>query len=264
MLALIAGQGALPRAVAEAQAQPPVVCALEPLEPEGLTPDIRFRIERLGRLLRDLEVRGVTTVCMCGAVPRPELRLGRLDWRTLRLLPRVIRALRRGDDGALRIAVSIFEDAGLRVIGAHEAAPVLLPPPGVATRTTPGEGVAEMAALGDQVSAEQGAVDLGQACVIRGSEVLAREDDSGTDAMLAALPEGGGAGGILYKAPKPGQDRRVDLPVIGPQTARGAVRAGLAGIVIEARGVMVLNRAEVIEALDAAGAFLWVRERPEP
>ncbi|NIY99381.1 LpxI family protein, partial [Salipiger sp. HF18] len=72
----------------------------------------------------------------------------------------------------------------------------------------------------------------------------------------------GAEGGVLYKAEKPGQDTRVDLPVIGPRTARGAIRAGLAGIVVSAGGVMVLDRDEVLSLLDEAGLFLWVRERP--
>jgi DUF1009 family protein len=66
-------------------------------------------------------------------------------------------------------------------------------------------------------------------------------------------------GGLLYKAPKPGQDLRADLPAIGPDTVRGAAAAGLEGIVIEAGGVMVLDRAETVRAADAAGLFLWVR-----
>jgi DUF1009 family protein len=130
--------------------------------------------------------------------------------------------------------------------------------------------------------------------VIRHGRVIATEDADGTDAMLARLAGGdtpdqagnpldwmldsadallgsaadwlsNGAAlgtGFLYKAPKPGQDRRADLPVIGPGTAQAVAAAGLSGIVIEAGGVMVLDRASTLDALDTAGLFLWVRERP--
>ena len=64
---------------------------------------------------------------------------------------------------------------------------------------------------------------------------------------------------MLFKGPKPGQDRRIDLPAIGPATVAGAAAAGLAGIAVEAGGVMILDRAETIAAADAAGLFLWVR-----
>jgi DUF1009 family protein len=67
------------------------------------------------------------------------------------------------------------------------------------------------------------------------------------------------AGGVLVKAPKPAQDRRADLPAIGPGTAEGAARAGLAGIVVQAGGVMVLDLPATVAACDRAGLFLWVR-----
>ena len=126
--------------------------------------------------------------------------------------------------------------------------------------------------------------------------MIAREDASGTDAMLAGLtdparraPEAGDplswafdasgellqlaadwlsgvpaahgprAGGILYKAPKPGQERRTDLPTIGPTTVLRAAEAGLAGLVIESGGVLVLDLPRVVALLDAADMFLWVR-----
>jgi DUF1009 family protein len=66
------------------------------------------------------------------------------------------------------------------------------------------------------------------------------------------------AGGVLFKAPKPGQELRADMPLIGPDTAAQVVRAGLAGIAVQAGGVMVLDRARVVETLEVAGRFLWV------
>jgi DUF1009 family protein len=61
---------------------------------------------------------------------------------------------------------------------------------------------------------------------------------------------------VLLKAPKPGQDRRIDLPAIGPATVAGARAAGLAGIVVEARGVMVLDREECVAEAEKSGLFL--------
>ncbi|GIR10091.1 MAG: hypothetical protein CM15mP21_3530 [Hyphomicrobiales bacterium] len=49
-------------------------------------------------------------------------------------------------------------------------------------------------------------------------------------------------GRVLAKIPKPQQDRRIDLPALGPQTIAGAARAGLAGIVFEADGVLLRHR----------------------
>ena len=260
MLALIAGRGALPRAVSDGLTEPFVTCGLAHCPPDQVTADHLFPLERLGGFLRWLRLRGVTRVCLCGAVTRPDLSIARLGPRTLPLLPSLVRALGRGDDGALRIVIDILEGAGFEVLAAQDLVPGLLPEAGVLTRARPAESVASDARVGDRVSGMQGREDLGQACVLKAGALIAREDDAGTDAMLRALgPEA--AGGLLYKAPKSGQDRRADLPVIGPRTACSAAKAGLSGIVIESEGVIVLDLPRVIEQLDAAGLFLWVRER---
>lgn len=260
MLALIAGRGALPRAVAEGMAEPFVVCGLAHCPPDHLAGEHLFRVEQLGNFLHWLRRRGVTRVCLCGAVTRPDLSPRRLSLRTLPLVPRILRALKRGDDGALRIAIDILENAGFQVLAPQDLVPALLPPAGVPTQAGLPEAAAADALLGDRISLEQARNDLGQACVLKSGTVVAREGWPGTDAMLRELgPEA--AGGLLYKAPKPGQERRADLPVIGLDTAQNAVAANLGGIVVEADGVMVLDLPEVLAALDTAGLFLWVRER---
>ncbi|MFP4238019.1 MAG: LpxI family protein [Rhodosalinus sp.] len=299
MLAIIAGEGSLPAAVAAAQPRKPLVCAVRGHPPAGLEPEITFRLETLGGLFTTLHARGVTQVCICGAVRRPQIDLAALDDATMPLVPRMREALQKGDDGALRVLIALLEEEGFEVVGAHQAATDLLPPAGLPTMARPGPETAAEADLGARVVAELGAADLGQACAIRGDSVLAREGPDGTDAMLARLapPRGtaplrpagepfgwaadmmgdvlGGAAdwlsgqdgspdrpraGILYKAPKPGQDQRADLPAIGPGTVESVARAGLAGIVIEAGGVMVLERAKTVAALDRAGLFLWIRD----
>ena len=82
----------------------------------------------------------------------------------------------------------------------------------------------------------------------------------GTDWMLkslAARPDQGG--GYLYKAAKPGQDIRADMPTIGPDTITAAKYARLDGVVIEHGRVMVVDREETVRRADEAGLILWVR-----
>jgi DUF1009 family protein len=290
MLALIAGTGDLPPALVARLAARPLICALDGFRP-AVTPDLTFRIEQLGSFLADLKARGITTVCMAGAVTRPPIDPTAIDDATKPLVPRIMEAIAQGDDGALRAIIAIFEEAGLTVQAAHESAPDLLPEAGVLSRKPATIDNRQDAVTAEQTVAQMGRDDVGQACLVRNGRVLAREGQAGTDAMLAqfvpsddpiwAAVDGLGAvlgsaaewlsgaegepvdarGAILFKAPKPDQDRRADLPVIGPQTARAAVAAGLAGIVIEHGGVMVLDLAQVLAVLDDAGLCLWVRPK---
>ncbi len=262
MLALIAGTGALPAELVAQLDSPPLVCALQGFEPAGVAVDIRFRIETLGTLVAELMTRGVTELCMAGGVRRPPIDPAAIDAATLPLVPVLQQALMQGDDGALRALIGIVERAGIAVRAAHEIAPDLLPPPGVLTRSQPSDADRADAARGARIVAAMAAADVGQACAVARGQALAIEGVYGTDWMLASLaarpdPQGGG---LLFKAPKAGQDRRVDLPAIGPGTVSGAAAAGLRGIVIEAGGVMVLERKATLLACDTAGLFLWVRE----
>ncbi len=291
MLALIAGRGALPAAVAAAQASQPLVCSLEGYAPDDLRADMTFRLETIGTLIAELRARGVTDVCFCGAIDRPKVDPTRIDALTAPLVPIVAAAVQAGEDGALRAIMGLFEDAGMTAHAAHDLAPDLVLPPSHPTRMRAPDWAEADVAVALNVLASQGRADLGQACVIRAGAVLAREDARGTDSMLAGLSghaspllddgdmvsdimdmagEALGAAadwlsgdpprsGLLFKAPKPDQDVRVDLPTIGPTTAQGAADAGLAGIVIAAHGVIVLDRPRVIDLLDAAEMFLWVR-----
>jgi len=71
-----------------------------------------------------------------------------------------------------------------------------------------------------------------------------------------ALGRARGGRGVLVKRMKPGQDLRVDLPAIGPETVTRAAESGLAGIAVEAGRVLVAGRAETVRRADAAGLFL--------
>ncbi|MGI1661805.1 LpxI family protein [Palleronia sp. KMU-117] len=293
MLALIAGQGALPALVLRRRPDA-LVCELAGF-PSGLAASRTFRIERLGAFLQDLRTAGVTEVCLAGRVGRPRLDPAAIDTATLPLVPRMMAALAQGDDAALRLVLAFFEEAGFAIRAAHDLVPEVLPSEGVLTGAAPGPTVERDLARARAAHAALGAADVGQAVVVAEGQVIAVEALPGTDWMLTSLlardpvfaPTGGlfddplgvaadvfggvaqgprprrdpalPAGGILYKAPKPGQDRRVDLPAIGPETLRRAAAAGLEGIVIEAGGVMLLDRDAALAVADRTGLFLWVR-----
>jgi UDP-2,3-diacylglucosamine hydrolase len=105
---------------------------------------------------------------------------------------------------------------------------------------------------------------VGQACVVAGGLCLAVEALPGTDAMLtavAALPSAlrPPIKGLVYKAAKPGQDRRIDLPTIGPATLDLVAAAGLGGVVFQAGSVICLDLPAMLAQATARGLFLWAR-----
>lgn len=274
MLALIAGTGALPRyIVAQMQAEGRAlhVCALQGNVPDlgAEVPVHAFRLEHLGSLIAQWKAQGVTSVCLAGGITRPVLNPAAVDAATRPMLEQLAGALRAGDDGALRVVLSVFERAGLHVVAAHEVLPHLLPAASVLTKRKPKDADGADAGRAAGVLAAMGPADLGQSCVVADGQVLAVEALPGTDWMLHTLatcpsdriPAAGPEGrGLFYKAPKLGQDRRADLPAIGPETVQGCARLGLRGLVVEEGGVLLLEREAMIVAADAANLFLWVRK----
>lgn len=260
MIAIIAGTGALPVELVSQLKTRPLICALEGSLPDQLDPEITFRIEKFGSFLSRLKAAGVTKVCLAGAVTRPNIDPSAIDAETMPLVPVIQAAIGVGDDGALRAIMQIFEQTGFEIVAAQDIAPDLLMPDGVMTQVQPGEIDKADAARGTVILNAMSAVDVGQACAVRNGQAIGVETIFGTDHMLSILthrPDG--QGGVLVKAPKKGQDRRADLPTIGPKTVQDVADAGLSGIVLSAGGVIVLSRDEVIAECDRLGLFLWLR-----
>lgn len=263
--AIIAGAGALPAALA-AELGAPLVCALDGFAPTGLTPDLTFRVERLVPFFHALEDAGVSTVTFAGAVQRPRLDPALFDPATAQLVPRLLAAMQAGDDATLRAVIALFEEAGFTVQGTADIAPGLVPASGLLTGTLTDQDQKD-ATRAAQIVEALGKADVGQGCVVAQGLCLAVEALPGTDAMLAGTallpatlrPDPARGRGLFYKAPKPGQDMRIDLPTIGPATVTAAAKAGLGGIAWQAGGVICLDRPAMIATAEAAGIFLWAR-----
>jgi DUF1009 family protein len=223
---------------------------------------------RFCRLARRERCRDIVQV---GGLVRPSIRQLRLDWGALMQLPVILRSFRGGDDHLLSGIGAMFENAGFHLMGAHEVAPEITAPVGALGRFGPDAAMEDDIGHGFALLAAMSSFDVGQAAVIAGHRVLAIEAAEGTDAMLdrlAAMRETGRIAhapgfGVLVKAPKRRQDRRFDLPSIGPDTVRRAARAGLAGIAVVAGATIVAEPQRLVEAADGAGLFVVGRPDPE-
>lgn len=259
-LALIAGRGDLPALVAAEAEQPPLVCGYDGTTLTHLTPDLTFRLETLGSLLLELGKRGVTQVCFVGGLDRPALDPAKLDAETAPLVPLFMEALHHGDDGALRVVIEIFERTGFEVVGAHEIAPDLLAQGGVYGTAWPDAQMRTDAAVASAHILALSPQDKGQACVVAQGQVIAMEDAAGTDALIASVKNHADAAqAILFKGPKAGQSRKIDLPTVGPQTLQSVHAAGLRGVVVDAGDVLVLHAARCAALADELGLVFWAR-----
>ncbi|HEU5019735.1 MAG TPA: UDP-2,3-diacylglucosamine diphosphatase LpxI [Pseudolabrys sp.] len=269
-LALICGGGSLPLAVADSAAARGRKVLLFPLrgaaDPAVVAryPHHWLYLGQGGKFKRLARAAGCRDVVFIGSLVRPALWQIRPDLTALKELPRILKAFRGGDDHLLSGIGRLLEQHGFRLIGAHDVAPEILVPGGALGRVSPNERDCADITLGFEYLRATGPFDVGQAVVVIGRHVVAVEAAEGTDQMLlrvADLRKNGrlrahSGSGVLVKAAKPTQDRRFDLPSVGPQTVEGVARAGLAGLAVEADSSVVAEPVRMIAAADRAGVFV--------
>ena len=268
-LGIIAGGGDLPFAIAESvrdSGRGVFVVALTGTADDWVNawPHEWVSLGEVGKLLKALRGAKVTDVVLAGKLSRPKFNEVKLDAKGVLVAPRIIAAARKGDDAMLRCILGLMEREGFHPVGSAEAAPGLLAPAGAMGRKAPSKNDEEDIATAFRIVRAMGSLDIGQAAVVCEGLALAVEAAEGTDAMIARVanlsdhirgtPEK--RRGVLVKAPKPTQDRRADLPVIGVQTVRNAAAVGLAGIAVEAGGALILGKRAVVDEADKLGLFL--------
>jgi UDP-2,3-diacylglucosamine hydrolase len=269
-LAIICGGGSFPGAVADAVARRgrrPVMFGIKGWADAAVIERYAhywIAIGQAGRFFRLARAENCREVLFIGTLLRPPITQLRLDWQTIRLMPRVARAFRGGDNKLLSGIAGVAESGGLRVVGVKDVAPEVFAPEGVLGRQQPSERDRADIARALEVIAALGPFDVGQSAIVANNNVLAVEAAEGTDNMLTRIAELRRIGrvtatpgiGVLVKAPKPGQDHRFDLPSIGPRTIENVARAGLAGLAVAAGSTMIAEADQVTAAADRAGIFL--------
>lgn len=262
-LGIVAGGGTLPARLIEAcrqQGRGVFLVAIEGHTDPAITQDVEHIWIRLGAASLGLEAlrdAGVHELVMAGPIKRPSFAELRPNLRVAQFLAKVgRRAL--GDDSILKAIVRSLEDEGFTVVGVDDVIGDLLALPRCYGQHEPDQDARHDIERGIEVAKALGAQDVGQSVVVQHGEVIGVEAVEGTDALLQRCGElrRTGPGGVLVKVKKPDQERRADLPTIGPQTVRDAAAAGLRGIAVEAGGALVVEPKAVAEEADRHALFV--------
>ena len=262
-LGIIAGTGHLPRQIAERfdpSGKTIFFIALEGITDPETVINFDHKWAKLGQLqiaMTALLDAKVDKVVMAGPVKRPALSSLKLDKRASKMLLRG-GAKVFGDDGLLSLLINEIEKDGLEVIGIDQILSDLLTEPDL----TIGPSVDDMAqkdinrAL--EILVKLGPADVGQSVAIQEGLVLAIEAIEGTDNMIdrAGQYRRDALGPILVKISKPGQERRADMPTIGPKTVRLAISNGFRGLALEEGGTLLLERDEVQRIAEDGNFFI--------
>ncbi|MDX8477750.1 LpxI family protein [Mesorhizobium sp. VK24D] len=276
---IIAGGGSLPVEVADglaAQGYAPFILLMEGeadrKQQLGRYEHVTMALEQIGSLVSTLKRHGVTHLVLAGEIKRrPRLSNMRPSLGLLVIIPSVVVALARGDDGLLKVLTRGLEKRGIKVVGAHEVVPELTAGQGTLTAGAPKQSDWRDIEAGRAAAKAIGALDIGQAAIAIGGRVIALEGIEGTKGLLERARELRGHGrlagktrGVLVKCAKPDQELRADLPSIGPQTVEAAHAAGLAGIAVEAGRSLILEGPTTLARANALGLFIVGFPATEP
>ncbi len=263
-VAIIAGGGALPEIVYQ-ELSDPYVIGFEGM-PCSLSDRAKFHnFNRLGYFFEDLNARSISSVVMVGHMKRPLLDETKFDEFSKARSHLIFNAMQQGDDTLLKYIISLFLEANITPIGAHEVVRNLTLKAGVYTGSADNVNVDDVRRA-DEILEKTSCLDIGQSVVVEAGQVLGIETVQGTEQLLSYVRDTSNAlrrvgVGVLVKREKTNQDLRVDMPTIGPETIRQVYDAKLAAVIISPHKVIVLNQDECFRLCEELSLSLIVKER---
>ncbi|WNG16208.1 LpxI family protein [Cystobacter fuscus] len=256
-IGLIAGNGRLPflfASAARAQGLEVVAVAHRGETDPALASEVAsltwVRLGQVDRMLRAFRDAGVTRAAMAGGIGRVRaFTEARPDLGAVRILSR-LRSVR--DDALLRAVADYFESHGVTIVAPTDWLAQALCPAGHLAGPALNAVQEKDVALGREVATLLGQADVGQTVVVRQGHVLALEAVEGTDEAIRRGAKYGGAGAVVVKRCKPGQDLRFDLPAVGPRTLDVMKEVGATVLALEVGKTVLLDAPELFRKADTA------------
>jgi DUF1009 family protein len=270
-LGILAGGGELPGRIMEAckkRGRQFYVIAIEGQADAAVIGDNPHTWIRLGAGQKALDIarrENFDEIVMVGPVKRPSIAALRPDMLAAKVLARAGASSVMGDDGLLKAVIAQIEEFGFNVIGPDIFLKEGPDKKGVLGRCVPDAPARTDIERGIRILNTLGPVDVGQAVIVQDNIVIAVEAVEGTDAMIERSWDlrRDGPGGVLIKLPKPGQEKRADLPTVGPQTIEAMQAAGLRGVAFDAFDTLFIDRDATIALADQYGLFILALDTSE-
>jgi UDP-2,3-diacylglucosamine hydrolase len=208
------------------------------------------KLGQFGKVVDVLRAAGCTQVVMLGGITKA--RFFRDAWLDALGVQIVAKLAVKTDDNVLRAIAAALEERGLPVGDPSAFLQDRLAREGVLGRREPTPAQWEDARYGLELARAVGRLDLGQTVVGKDRMAVAVEALEGTDACIRRGGELAREGAVVVKAVKPQQDRRFDLPAVGPDTIDSMEEAGCQVLAVEAGSTLVMDLDEMVRRADRA------------
>ena len=215
-------------------------------------------VGQLGKIIKLFKSQGVRQAVMAGGISRGRLFSHfRPDFRALALIRRVGAGK---DDAILKAVADELEGEGITIVPSTLFLEELLAPAGQLSRRAPTPEELADIHFGFKIAKEIGQLDIGQCVVVRRQVVAALEAIEGTDECIRRGGKLAGAGTVVVKVSKPGQDLRFDVPTVGVDTIQTMLETGAAALALEAEKTLIFDKDAALDLANQAGIAVWGME----
>ena len=203
-----------------------------------------MRVGQLNRLLKFFRAQDVHHAIMAGQIAPKNLFDLQPDWKALLLLGKL---KERNAESIFAAIADELAKIDVELLPATSFLEDSLASSGLIAGAKLSRREEEDVDLGWKIGKEIARLDVGQTVIVKNGTIVAVEAFEGTNETIKRGGELARNGAIMVKVPKPNQDLRFDVPVIGVETIRIAAEAQLRVIAVEAGKTLLLERDAIVD-----------------
>jgi len=260
MIAIFAGNGDFPKEIIRALILKKKPYILINLSNNKYKNSYKVNLGKFGQIIKILKSNRVKEVVFAGKINRPNFTSLRFDITSLRFIPKLRNAFKKGDGGLLNFASQVFKHYNIKVVASHKYCKNLLLD-GLATKTKPSNSDFQDFKKACLILRSLSKFDNAQGIILDNGYILSIEAAEGTDLMIKRTKNlkkklSNKRSGVLVKIPKKGQSLNYDLPAIGIRTVQLCIKANLKGIFLQRKKNIFLNMEESIKLANKNNFFI--------
>ncbi|HJK87310.1 MAG TPA: UDP-2,3-diacylglucosamine diphosphatase LpxI [Candidatus Megaira endosymbiont of Hartmannula sinica] len=220
----------------------------------------QFNIGKVGAISKYLKEHQIKEVVIIGKINRPNLTLIKTDLQGKILLSKIIKEKYLGDNKILFIIEEYINSLNIKVLSPQ----YFLGKTEIISDLKPTDNQIQDIKIGKNFLKHISDYDIGQSLVINDGYIIAIEAAEGTDRMInragSLMQEKNNLNdkkGIVVKIAKVNQNKKIDLPSIGPQTIENIYQNNMQGIAVDKKNIIITEQKKVIKLINKYKLFLY-------
>lgn len=270
MIAVIAGKGRLPIHACQSLLQNQKPFWVLVLFPEDNLQQLQTAIGtgvelivqefyKVGKILQTLKDKQTKKVLFIGKVDKQYLLSHiKLDWFALKLLASL---LYKSDSAIMERLLQELATHDIEVISQAEVLDTLMVPPGILCGSTNAD-LERSITMGLNTAIKISECDIGQTVVVKNAMILAVEAIEGTDNCIKRGIELGKDKVIICKAARHNQNKKFDIPTLGPHSLENLQPGQVEAIAWLASHTFIADQDEFVKRAKKLGITLVSCELP--